>query len=327
MQLINLLTVFTALTTLAVQALPSVKQPVKHLPGVLYMDGIETTDEAESFKNVQRNKAGVNVEKRAPVTKLTYWGGDVIENVEVITVFYGAAAYQTELNTFYKAVANSEHFDWLGEYNTPRQSIGRGRFLKSYVEPNPLPPTQILDNDDHIQPYLKSLVSSGVIGTPNKNTYIALHFGPGYTITNQGQQSCKIFCAYHNTLDVSEFQPLSGDKYIFYGVMPDITSPGSKCGNGCGIARNKFDNLASVSTHELIEAVTDPLVGIATEIGAPLGWYSETQGEIGDICNGQQGKVTGPDGNLLTVQLEWSNAKGACIAKKAKVAATPVVGV
>ena len=67
----------------------------------------------------------------------------------------------------------------------------------------------------------------------------------------------------------------------------------------------------SVSSHELVEAVTDPQVGIATSLSYPLGWYDATNGEIGDICNQQHGTINS-GGQTFTVQLEWSNSEGAC---------------
>ena len=36
----------------------------------------------------------------------------------------------------------------------------------------------------------------------------------------------------------------------------------------------------------------------------------------GDICNGSQATFRGSDGHTYTVQKEWSNQKGACIAHK-----------
>jgi MYXO-CTERM domain-containing protein len=58
--------------------------------------------------------------------------------------------------------------------------------------------------------------------------------------------------------------------------------------------------------------VTDPGVGLATSYGPPLGWYDPSNGEIGDICNAQQGTFLA--GTVTyTVQKEWSNLSGACI--------------
>ena len=80
------------------------------------------------------------------------------------------------------------------------------------------------------------------------------------------------------------------------------------CAGGCGNDPDTFNNLTSVSSHELIEAVTDPGVGLATSYAAPLAWYDPAGGEISDICNAQQAKVAG-----WTIQKNWSNALNKCV--------------
>jgi hypothetical protein len=71
-----------------------------------------------------------------------------------------------------------------------------------------------------------------------------------------------------------------------------------------------------VASHELIETVTDPDVGLATVNGPPLTWYNNTYGEIGDICNGTTARVVGGDSNTYFVQQEWSNAERLCLATR-----------
>ncbi|KAI8608259.1 hypothetical protein BC830DRAFT_1086337 [Chytriomyces sp. MP71] len=74
----------------------------------------------------------------------------------------------------------------------------------------------------------------------------------------------------------------------------------SGCNRGCGGAARVLDNLQAVSSHELIETVTDPAQG---------GWYEaySPYWEIGDVCNAQQGSVVGVNGQAYVVQLQWSN--------------------
>ena len=134
-------------------------------------------------------------------------------------------------------------------------------------------------------------------------------FPKGKKISLSGTHSCVAggFCAYHSTFK-------RNGQYVFYGVLPDM-SAGSGCDRGCGNG-SAFANQSSVASHEMIEAVTDAEVGLATVLGKPLAWYDPNNGEIGDICNGQQGTVTGGDGKTYTVQKEWSNAANACIVKK-----------
>src|SRR5262249_37764443 len=59
--------------------------------------------------------------------------------------------------------------------------------------------------------------------------------------------------------------------------------------------------------------MTDPEVGLAQFIGAPLAWYDPVFAEIGDICNDQNGHVVGSDGVTYDVQTEFSNSLNDCI--------------
>jgi hypothetical protein len=97
-----------------------------------------------------------------------------------------------------------------------------------------------------------------------------------------------------------------------YSVHPDMQA-GSGCATGCGTGTT-FGNYTSVSSHQLVDVVTDPSVGLATVIGPPPAWYDQTNGEIGDICNAQQSSLVGADGQTYTVQKYWSNAQNACVA-------------
>ena len=134
-----------------------------------------------------------------------------------------------------------------------------------------------------------------------------IFFPPGKTITQGGSNSCQAggFCAYHGTTST-----LLNGKNVLYGVMPDmqtgLCSTGG-CGNG-GV----FGNYTSVTSHELTEAITDADVGIATTFAPPLAWYDMVNGEIGDICNGQQGSYVA-NGTAYTIQLEFSNAANNCV--------------
>src|SRR5207253_351259 len=70
-----------------------------------------------------------------PAAQLTYRGGPLLTAVEVVTVYWGAAwneataqATAQSLNGFFQFLVSSPYIDQLGEYNTPQQKIGRGRY-------------------------------------------------------------------------------------------------------------------------------------------------------------------------------------------------------
>ncbi len=234
---------------------------------------------------------------------LTYYGGPVLQHVKVVQVNWGTGVnYATFLSQFYTDITNSTYFDWLSEYNTtsPAQSIGRGTFGGAITDTAVGSGSSI--TDAQIQTEISNRISDGTYPAPTADTIYMMHFPPGKSITaSDGSQSCVQFCAYHGTFT-------RNGQNIYYGVLPDL---GGSCAGGCGTASQQ-NNTTSVASHELIEAVTDAAVGIATVIGPPLAWYDQTNGEIGDICNAQQGSVTS-NGTTYTVQKEWSNAQNACV--------------
>jgi hypothetical protein len=247
------------------------------------------------------NQTAREVEPNATTVALKYYGGPVISNVNVHAVYWGnAVEFQSHLNDFYGSVPNSSYMDWLTEYNTPTQTIGRGTFAGGTVITPSNTGTALKDAD--VQAELSAQMDSGVLPqSDGKNDLYMIHFPAGVKITAPDGQSdsCVVFCAYHGTFK-------KGDTMVFYGIMPDLAHDG--CEQGCGTSQGQ-DNTTSVSSHEMVEAITDSAVGLATAVGAPLAWYNTSQGEIGDICNGKQGQMNG-----FTVQLQWSNHAKKCTA-------------
>src|SRR5439155_22487036 len=88
-----------------------------------------------------------------PSAQLTYRGGPLLTAVEVVTVFWGAAwdeataqATAQSLNAFYQFVVSSPYIDQLGEYNTPQQKIGSGRFAGTARVTDPAPGASVTDS-------------------------------------------------------------------------------------------------------------------------------------------------------------------------------------
>jgi hypothetical protein len=249
---------------------------------------------------------------------LTYYGGKVIQKVKVVKVQYGSGTYQSfitgtgaaSMAGFYTAVTASNYMTWLSEYNTasPKQTIGTGTYAGSYSITPASTRNKATISDANIQAEISAQITAGKLPAPDNNTLYMIDFPKGKTISQGTSKSCVGggFCAYHGT-----FKRNTQD--VFYGVLPDM-SAGSGCDVGCGSGA-PFANQTSVASHEMIEAVTDAEVGLATKVGAPLAWYDTANGEIGDICNAQQGTITSGS-TTYTVQKEWSNASGACIVHK-----------
>ena len=163
-------------------------------------------------------------------------------------------------------------------------------------------------SDANLQAELVAQINAKALPAPTPNSLYFFYFPKGKKITQGTSSSCVSggFCAYHGTIKSAS----TPGGYVYYAVMPD-NSTGSGCDTGCGTS-TPYNNWTSVSSHELIEAVTDAAVGVATTYASPLAWYNRTYGEIGDICNAQQGTVVGTDGVTYTVQKEWSNSTNTC---------------
>ncbi|HET9597357.1 MAG TPA: hypothetical protein VFP65_17335 [Anaeromyxobacteraceae bacterium] len=264
---------------------------------------------------------------------LSYFGGRVVSNVQVVQVIWGTGSFLPQVTstaspsiaTFYQGVLNSPYVDWLTEYDTSvaggtNQSIGRGSFFGQFVITPSVTAATI--TDAQIQSELAAQIAAGHLPAPtvdaagNTNTYYAVFFPHGKTISQGGSSSCVAggFCAYHGTVAAN-----ASHREFYYGVHPDMQA-GSGCDRGCGTAPTTFQNQTSVSSHELVETMTDPEVGLATTFAPPLAWYDRVNGEIGDICNAQQGTVVGSDGVTYTVQTEFSNVANNCIVSRAPVA-------
>jgi hypothetical protein len=230
---------------------------------------------------------------------LTNFGGPTLTHIVVRPVFWNAnVQFQANLNAFYKGVTNSTLYDMLSQYS----GIGRGSGVNGIVDNR----TATTVSDAAIHTELNRLFTAGSLPLPTTSTYYPVHFPAGVNITApDGSRSCVVFCAYHGTY-------VRNGVNVNYGVIPD---QGGSCAGGCGRNAQRVNNLDSVSSHELIEATTDPAVGLATVFGPPLAWYDRNFGEIGDICNGQQGTTVGGDGVTYTIQLEFSNSANNCVAR------------
>ncbi|ORY53512.1 hypothetical protein BCR33DRAFT_710924 [Rhizoclosmatium globosum] len=237
------------------------------------------------------------------------YNGPILSSVEIYPIFYGAkTTYVPNLLKFYKGVVNSSYFDWLSEYNTSRQSLTRGSLAGSYWD-NSTTSTQLQDSDLHT--YLVSLIQRKLIPIPTENTYFPIHLAPNIDIVANGiRLSCESWCAYHSTINITHLG-IPNVTALVYSVIPD---QGGTCFGGCGADPNVFNNLCSVSSHELVESVTDPNVGLGQ-----LTWYG-ANGEVSDLCNHIHGEITTLEG-VFVVQKTYSNQKGMCIVD---VPGTPV---
>src|SRR5450631_4271630 len=219
---------------------------------------------------------------------LTYRNGRLLTAVQVLTVFWGSAWQQAsnsdllnQINQFFDYVLSSQLIDQLSEYSVPGQAIGHGSLIGTTVLTSADPSGSV--QDSAIQQLLQQQIDGGTLPATNPNTLYFVFLPEGVQVVQENSSSCQSFCGYHDSFGSN----------VYYAVMP---YPGcSGCTGGLAV----FDALTSTTSHELCEAITDPVPG--------QGWYDDNNGEIGDICAWKTRTL----GNY-TIQLEWSNQAGSC---------------
>src|SRR2546426_774999 len=226
----------------------------------------------------------------APAAHLTYRKGPLLRAVEVFTIFWGSEwkkpphrSMVKQINEFFDVILTSALVDELAEYNVGRYSIAHGKRTGTTTMATPTLGTSV--TDAAVQKMLQQAISAGKkVPKPTPNTLYFVYVQPGVRVVQGGSASCQAFCGYHSAIAGA----------IFYCVVPY-----AGC-TGCLGGLSTLDALTSTSSHELCEAITDPIPGRS--------WYDDTKGEIGDICAWTTKKV-----GSHTVQLEWSNQGNACL--------------
>jgi hypothetical protein len=222
--------------------------------------------------------------------QLTYRGGPLLTAVEVVGVFWGRTWNDSaekdlarQLSEFLQFLVASAYVDQLAEYNVPEQTIGRGRFAGTATIDADVASGKST-TDRAIQETLEQQVAARSLPASTSNTLYTVFLPPGVAVVSGSERSCQVFCGYHD-------RSAGG---LFYAVHPYPNCAG--CLGGLQV----FEALTSVCSHEVAEAITDPIPG--------QGWYDDATGEIADICAWQNKALGG-----YVVQRLWSNRAQACV--------------
>jgi len=135
--------------------------------------------------------------------------------------------------------------------------------------------------------------------------------------TSQGEGSCfdstNISCAYTQYCAYHSFFPSGGQNVIYANIPFGDPNHCQQTGQTTPNSANG-DLAANVASHEIMEAVTDPLLDA---------WFDSTNNEIGDLCNFNFGVNTWGtgagagnqmwNGVILEIQQEWDNHANACV--------------
>lgn len=234
----------------------------------------------------------------ASASRMTYRDGRLLGAVRLVPIFLGRqwqlqdrglAAY---LHRFMAWLVTSPVLDQLAEYGTDEIAIGHGSTAVPVFLPEALPANL---GDQAIRGLLEQAIASGVLPANTPDTLYVVCVQSGVRVQMGGSASCTTFCGYHDVIQ-------GGDTDLCYAVIPFPNCTG--CLGGLAV----HDALTGVLTHEIAEAITDPVPG--------TGWYNTDVGEIGDVCAWKFREVAAPSAapsTGFTVQLLWSNRHGACV--------------
>jgi len=280
---------------------------------------------------------------------LTYHGGPVMTSAKTYAIFWLPSKLQngaaTTLPAHYQSVQTALLSLYPGHgidnnntqyYETSRVGFltfttyiqNAGSFATSYIDTNPYPAGGCYNGvtgsncltDAQVQAEIQRVITLNG-WTPNINTMFFMY-------TSSGEGSCAgascaytDYCAYHSYF-------LSSGVPVIYGNMPYADT------NYCQVAGTPSPNgdpagdaAATVTSHELTEAITDP------ELNA---WYGQNlSDEIGDKCAWNYGTNTWDGGQAnqswpvslgglyllghgpifdFELQLEWDQHANACVA-------------
>ena len=196
--------------------------------------------------------------------RMKNFGGPVMSNpTTVYNIWYGDGSAASTISTmggFFGNLTGSDYMNLGSVYGATTTITFGGTIFKSNYLGNNL-------TDAQLGQIVNDAISAALVPSSNDALYY-IFTAPGIREEEDG-----VDCAFHSDVN--------GLKFAWVGTRFFNTNKG--CGSGT------FDeNVTSASSHEMFEALTDPLVGEATSNGPPLGWYDSgptNQGENGDMCN------------------------------------------
>jgi hypothetical protein len=243
------------------------------------------------------------VRRQSSNSEQVYYGGPIITSPDIFVIFWGprsSHSFPHKTTRFYQDLVSSSYFDSIYQYSTPDYEISPPTFNGSYYCIHCRAGTVSPSN---IRWKIRNLVKKGEI--PKLSIY-AVHFGRDISITAaDASRSCDPdgFCGFHAHAYFTR-----PPDFFAYTVIPDFRA--GVCATRCGDGVDRFDDMTGIATHEVVEAIVDPMIQDAYAYGPPLAWYDVWTGEIGDAC-AMRHKAVGEDG--FVGQEYWSNEDGGCV--------------
>lgn len=216
-------------------------------------------------------------------------GGPVLSNPVFVPITFDVDDMRAPIEDFIDSVGCTSYWETI-----VRDYGVNDAYMAGVGHLSDKPPAMI--DDAQIGSFIRSKIISKDVPYPTANTLYVIFYPDGTDISLQGQHSCQAFGGYHN-----EFT-MGGTLSVPYAVIP-------RCG-GFG-QFDGIDEVTATTSHELVEAVTDPLPMStpAYQLPEPSGiaWALAGGGEIGDLCEFNQDAFYVPNDYPFAVQRQWVN--------------------
>lgn len=212
---------------------------------------------------------------------VTFGGGPIIPHVQVNTLLFGqewtsgsGLQVRNALNLYLQTLVNSPYMDMLSQYG-----VGRGSFGSTWRiwYTNDTTMSEQLD-DSGGQNALKGLlidaIQEGHLPTPNANQLYVIFLPPGEELIEPGGEEPTWetgTLGYHSWFTSPDYGT------IYYAVIP---FPDGNPNPITHDLQSSFNSLTTTVSHEVAEAVTDPM------LDTNYGWDDQqfgNGGEIGDL--------------------------------------------
>lgn len=244
--------------------------------------------------------------KNAPLANnLIYNGGPVMGGTANVYAIYWEptnnvqSGYNSLINRYFGDVNgqglynnNTQYHDSGGHYASHEHLVA------SWVDNGGYPESPLLDSDIQNEVSHAQAVK-GWSSSIDNIFFVFLQKNENLCFdSSHSQCASNYFCAYHSYF---------GSNTI-YAAMPYAAS--FQCNPGSSPNHNDADQTINVTSHEQMEAATDPLLNA---------WYDSSGNEIGDKCAWIFGTRNSSGADVVwnthgyIVQKEWDNHRGGCV--------------
>ena len=213
-------------------------------------------------------------------------GGRVLRAPRIVPITYDSDPNRLDVEDFVASVGCTPYWRAVSEeYGIGQAVTGTPIHLAD------APPTTI--SDAGIEKWLRTQLSAGSPGweRPTPDTIYAVYYPSSTTVHLGSSTSCARFDGFHKSFTLAD------GTTVVYAVMVDCN--------------DDVDDVTGVSSHEIIEASTDPEPFAAPtyqHVDDAHGVYGLSTGsEVGDLCETDPRAIFHPTGYPFAVQRSWSN--------------------